>query len=52
MELLPDSKAVVFRSTRSTLYGKIDKPGDEGGGLGVRCLCAFEVLQLSVVLLC
>lgn len=30
VELDVDAKAVVFRSTRSTLYGNVGTPGEEG----------------------
>lgn len=30
VELDAKAKAVVFRSTRSTLYGNVGKPGEEG----------------------
>jgi len=30
VELDPQAKAVVFRSVRSTLYGNVGKPGEEG----------------------
>lgn len=30
VELDAEAKAVVFRSVRSTLYGNVGKPGEEG----------------------
>lgn len=35
----PQDKAVVFRSVRSTLYGNIGKPGEEGVW---GCACCLE----------
>lgn len=38
VELDSQAKAVVFRSTRSTLYGNVGKPGEEGGFANLVCV--------------
>lgn len=49
VELDRPAGAVVFRSTRSTLYGNVGKPGEEGGGmcLGILCLLLYRAHRLT-----